>query len=62
MTELQDQACSNCRFGLDLGDSIECRRNAPGAKVVDHPVEDHFGFVAWWPRVSSADWCGEWLP
>jgi hypothetical protein len=51
------QACETCRF-FQWGPH-ECRRHAPGYKVVEslRDIREH---VPVWPRVQHwSDWCGD---
>ncbi len=47
---MNEQSCGNCRF-LRIGN--ECHRRSPGPSTEEE-------VAAFWPVVSTNDWCGEW--
>lgn len=58
MTERQEK-CETFRFVDEDDLSLVCRRSFPLAYLSRNGDQDEF---AWWPRVGSDDWCGEWRP
>ena len=59
MTEATASApcCGNCRYSVvnQVEHRLTCNRYAPKAEYGTGPKD-----WAYWPSVSSADWCGEW--
>ncbi len=66
MTEATASApcCGNCHYSMvnQVEDRLTCNRYAPKAESCygTGPRDTVGDFWAYWPSVSSADWCGEW--
>jgi hypothetical protein len=67
MTEATASApcCGNCRYSVvnQVEHRLTCNRYAPKAESCygTNPRDTGgWDFWAYWPSVSSADWCGEW--
>jgi hypothetical protein len=68
MTESTASApcCGNCRYSVvnQVEHRLTCNRYAPKAESCygTGPRDTVGDFWAYWPSVSSGDWCGEWAP
>jgi hypothetical protein len=66
MTEATASApcCGNCRYSVvnQVEHRLTCNRYAPKAESCygTGPRDTVGDYWAYWPSVSSADWCGEW--